>query len=261
MCAAVFENNFGEIIFTFKGTGDGEWIDNGEGLSGMPDKNTYITYENNKSVIKQVYRDFSTNQQVQALNWFNKICNKNGWNNNNKIIVSGHSKGGNKAQYITISSDLVDECYSFSGQGFSPEAINYFKSIHRDFDANRQKIHSFSSYNDYVNVLGIPIVPFNNIHYFFSTNNFHSLESIIDNNGSFFEPCEQGRLSEYVSNVSYEIMNLQPEIRKYTTLGIMNIFQKYLGKGTPVNNDNVTIEETIAGIAISILPLIRGFDT
>ena len=49
------------------------------------------------------------------------------------IIVTGHSKGGNKAQYVTINSkynDLIDKCFSFDGQGMSPEAIEAFINRH-----------------------------------------------------------------------------------------------------------------------------------
>lgn len=34
------------------------------------------------------------------------------------ITVTGHSKGGNKAQYVTVLSDKVDRCISMDGQGF-----------------------------------------------------------------------------------------------------------------------------------------------
>lgn len=44
-------------------------------------------------------------------------------NDTYSIIVSGHSKGGNLAQYVTIMRDEVDECYSFDGQGFSDSFI------------------------------------------------------------------------------------------------------------------------------------------
>ena len=44
---------------------------------------------------------------------------------------------------------------------------------------------------------------------------------------------------------------MNPEIRQHATLGIMNIFQKYVGRGTPVNGDFVSSEKTIAGIGIA----------
>ena len=35
------------------------------------------------------------------------------------VTVTGHSKGGNAAQYVTVFRDSVDRCISFDGQGFS----------------------------------------------------------------------------------------------------------------------------------------------
>lgn len=39
------------------------------------------------------------------------------------VTVSGHSKAGNLAQYITVFRDSVDRCVSFEAQGFSKEFI------------------------------------------------------------------------------------------------------------------------------------------
>lgn len=39
------------------------------------------------------------------------------------ITVTGHSKGGNKAQYVALMSDHVDRCVAFDGQGFSLDFI------------------------------------------------------------------------------------------------------------------------------------------
>ena len=82
------------------------------------------------------------------------------------------------------------------------------------------------------------------------------LEAMLDISGQIRSQSEQGKLSEYVENVSKELMDMNPAIRQYATLGIMNIFQKYLGEGTPVNGDSVSIEETIAGIGVAVGPLL-----
>ena len=82
------------------------------------------------------------------------------------------------------------------------------------------------------------------------------MEAMLDKNGNFNKQCEQGELSEYVENVSKELMDMDPSLRQYATLGIMNLCQKYMGKGTPVNGDEVSTEETVAGLGISIAPLL-----
>ena len=250
-----FTNPKGDVFVVFRGTGGGEWIDNGEGLSGVPEENTYITYKENGEVEESltIQNDYATDQQVEALNWFCRIAAENGWTSNTRITLAGHSKGGNKAQFITIHSDLVDECFSFDGQGFSPEAVAAFKKQHSaEFAARRRKIRSLSADNDYVNVLGERLMPDTQIYYFESSLGFHYLETMLDANGYFLPQSKQGKLSQYMETVSKELMDRRPAVRQIVTLGVMNVFQQYLGKETPVNADAVSLEKTIAGIAMAV---------
>ena len=55
--------------------------------------------------------------------------------------MTGHSKGGNKAKYITLMDDTVDHCVSFDGQGFSDE----FMETYSDEIAARQ--HKIENHN------------------------------------------------------------------------------------------------------------------
>ncbi len=262
LTACAFQPPSGEIFVIFCGTGKGEWIDNGEGLSGIPQKNVYITYGENGNIISRttVHNDYATDQQVESLNWFNMIAARNGWNKNTDITVTGHSKGGNKAQFITLHSELVKTCLSFDGQGFSPEAEAAFeKRYQNEFNERIQKIYSLSADNDYVNVLGESIAPEEQKYYFESFVGFHFLEAILDEKGQLRPMCEQGELSLYVKNISNELMGMRPYVRKYATLGIMNILQKYLGKGTPVNGDNVSVSETLIGLVIAAKALLTQY--
>lgn len=71
------------------------------------------------------------------------------------ITVTGHSKGGNMAQYVTVlMGDEVDRCVSFDGQGFSDE---FLQKYGKEILENRDKIRSVCAYNDYVNILLTPI--------------------------------------------------------------------------------------------------------
>lgn len=53
LTAGVFTAPNSNVSVVFKGTGKGEWIDNGEGLSGISKENTYISYLNGKKYIRQ----------------------------------------------------------------------------------------------------------------------------------------------------------------------------------------------------------------
>ena len=77
-------NNPTDVNVAFKGTTGGyEWHDNGEGA--------YMT---------------DTKCQMEAAGYINRLPEAYG----NHITVTGHSKGGNKAQYVTITTDRVERC-------------------------------------------------------------------------------------------------------------------------------------------------------
>ncbi len=113
-----------EAIVAFKGTeGDAEWVDNVSGLYKVP-----------------------TDFQQNALNWFRSL----NFEDCNVITVTGHSKGGNKAKFITIMEDHVDNCFAFDGQGFSDEFI---KKYSEEIIKNQPKIHNLNAESDFVNIL------------------------------------------------------------------------------------------------------------
>ncbi len=259
MTACIFTTPSKEIFPTFRGTGSGEWIDNGEGLSGIPEANTYFQYKDGKITKRHIIkRDFASDQQAEALNWFNRLADKHKWNENTKIILCGHSKGGNKAQFVFLNSNIGEYCFSFNGQGFSPEAIKYFRNaLKEDFQIRRQQIFNISASNDYVNVLGKSPIPHKNLFFIKTDKGFHQMEALLDKEGRLLPFGVQGGVSRYAQGVSQEVMDMPPFIRQYAVLGIMNIFQKYLGKGEAVNDDKVSLEKTVAGIALSIPSLLN----
>lgn len=66
------------------------------------------------------------------------------------ITVTGHSKGGNKAQYIALLDDSVSRCVSFDGQGFSDQFMEAYRA---QVARNQYKIANNSVRHDYVNPL------------------------------------------------------------------------------------------------------------
>ncbi|WP_086347462.1 Mbeg1-like protein [Candidatus Enterococcus clewellii] len=125
--------SYGEdLILVYKGTaGDMEWRDNGEG---------------------GYYNIADTKQQQLALEYFDKTTAAHG---NGKIYVSGHSKGGNKAQYIgVLRGEQVEHTYSFDGQGFNQAFLLKYKEL---IEKNSGKITSISNELDFVNILLFPI--------------------------------------------------------------------------------------------------------
>jgi len=129
---ATFDQN-GQPIIVYKGTsGALEWRDNG--LGGA-------------------YNVTDTYRQQQALNYLNAQLAK--YPPGTQVVVSGHSKGGNLAQYVTIvAGDKVVACYSFDGQGFNRAFMAKYLD---EIAANGGKITSVANPSEPVNLLFFPI--------------------------------------------------------------------------------------------------------
>jgi len=125
--SAIFtSDSTGDAVVAFQGTAGGEWKDNFTG-GNVAD----------------------TPYQKNALDWYQSAYKEQGLEGY-EITITGHSKGGNKAKYITLLDDTVDHCVSFDGQGFSDE----FMEKYADRIAVRQgSIENHNVDYDYVNLL------------------------------------------------------------------------------------------------------------
>lgn len=115
-------------IFTFRGTNGKEWMDNGEAFlleSSRMQKHALKYVEDTIAKYDLVEKGYA-------------------------IDVTGHSKGGNKAQYVTIKCPHIRECYSYDGQGFSPI---FLKENQEAIQARQHKITTIASHEDYVHSL------------------------------------------------------------------------------------------------------------
>lgn len=111
----------GRGYVTFRGTASGaEWADNVDGLNAT-----------------------DTPCQKQALDFVESLpCDS--------ITVTGHSKGGNKSQYVTLLCDRVDRCIAMDGQGFSKE---FFDKYWAEIQKKGSCIKNYCLTDDYVNIL------------------------------------------------------------------------------------------------------------
>lgn len=122
-----------EAVVAFRGTGAKEWPDNfyGGGPTNAQD-------------------GVSTPQQEKALAWYREQYSNLNLEQYGMVTVTGHSKGGNKAQYITLEDSTVDRCESFDGQGFSDDYVSKKSEL---IALNGNKITNHSAEGDYVNIL------------------------------------------------------------------------------------------------------------
>lgn len=128
------------------------------------------------------------------------------------ITVTGHSKGGNLSQYVTIKNpDKVESCVSFDGQGFNDEFIN---SNCDAISKYASKIKSICAYNDYVNVLlaciaGTVLYVNNNEDGVDAHSSYHLLSSNeFDENGDFVGNKEQSFVAKAIGRMSRAIASI-----------------------------------------------------
>jgi len=226
--AAVFAQ--GEHVYVaYRGTDDLEWTDNGMGMF-----------------------ERSTRLQRLAVMYFDVAVQRLGLDESCLITVCGHSKGGNKAQFVMLDSDsagLIDSCWSFDGQGFSPEAIEYYKDkLGKEYRRRRARMFSVCGENDYVNPLGNRIIPASKTYYLETPR--ATLESFLSNHivenlwvkgeegftGSLNTESGCGDLCRFSGRLSRSIMALPVDERQNVAMTVTRIIENMDGERVSGND-------------------------
>ena len=218
--ACTFRDADGNYYVTYRGTGDGRWADNGDGMTAP-----------------------STEMQEAAAEYFDEMAEKyliDASNQGKQIIVTGHSKGGNEAQYVYMASkheEIIDYCISLDGQGFSHSAIQNFQDRFGDEYAEKlENMYSVNGTNDFVHDLGIPIIPEENTFFVGTSgegfNSYHALEHMVGSEDGTFtglswtdpetgEPYEQGPIGQLAHQISETMMQMNPEDLNGAAIAVM----------------------------------------
>ena len=194
-----------DVNVIFRGTKtDYEWHDNGEGA---------YTIE--------------TNQQLVAAEYVDNLPEEYG----NNMTVSGHSKGGNKAQYVTIVTDRIGSCVSYDGQGFSQEFIEEYAD---EISQNAYKITSISAEGDFVNCLLFPVAGTKKYIDTERQKNFlhnHKPNILLDKNGDLRPETDQAEYAKLINEYStYAVSNLREPVRGWVVDGLIGALEKSEGK-------------------------------
>lgn len=256
--ACTFMTPDGECVFVvYRGTGDGEWPDNGIGMTSA-----------------------ATIQQKRALSYFEQVVETLEIKDDQRLIVTGHSKGGNKAQFVTMETKyirLLDACYSVDGQGFSEQAIEGWKDRYgaSGYRGRTAKLYGIHGENDYVSVLGNPIIPkgqiryvatpveksnfagYHDIKYMFAslvydekTGNYRTVFNGRKNN----DTAKQGELGEYAALLSGCVMELPPQKRDGCAAVIMQLMEISGGQMWGINGEQLKLADlrdfTLQGIPV-----------
>ncbi len=220
--ACAFQDTNGDIYVAYRGTGDGKWVDNGVGIA------------NESSIMQRAANDYF-DQVVENLDLTTY--------DSGKIVVTGHSKGGNEAQYVTLNSKygyLIDRCYSLDGQGFSQEAIDHFIETYGEeyYKAQLEKMYSINGENDYVHDLGIVVIPEENT-YFVETpgandiGGYHDLKEMLngaglnwsrDENG-YIVSADQDSIGQLAKAISEKMQYLNQEDLEDCSVTVMSLIE------------------------------------
>lgn len=124
--------------------------------------------------------------------------------------TTGHSKGGNIAQYVAIMSDDVKKCVSFDGQGFCDDFMVYNKP---KILTGKDKIVAYEGNLDIVssllfNVAGKIIVIDTKDQKNFLYN--HKPNLFLDENGNFYEETNKSVICYAVRTYTMRVSTLLP---------------------------------------------------
>ena len=217
--ACAFKNpESGDLYVAYRGTGNGRWGDNGQGFLAE-----------------------STDMQEAARDYFDHVVD--GYGCEGKLYVTGHSKGGNEAQYVIMTSkhqSEIEACYSFDGQGFSPKAQDSFKQ-NSNYQEVLNKMYSINNSDDPVHHLVGRIIPDENTYYT-NTNYYdskgaykvsycHSILGMIsagginwqrDENGNITHGTE-GPVSKFGEMLNSRIQLLPPALQNACAMALMEM--------------------------------------
>lgn len=201
LCLEIDKDN---AVAVFRGTGTREWPDN----------------------IRGGYKE-DTRQQEAALKWIDGLPYKS-------IVATGHSKGGNKAQYVAIRSSKITQCVAFDGQGFSLEFLEKYQN---EIRKNRDKITLIMPKDDYVNILLYTIA--GKVIYTETEKDFYERLKNQDFDGILNEHCPN-RMLQFDKDGN---PSLRPEAEKQEPLmTILHEFTLYLEKNASVKDKKIVCE-------------------
>ena len=248
--AMVVKSPNGSIFVHFRGTGDGNWIHNAAAYGG-PD----------------------SPMQEWAADYFDRAYADYG--RDGEIYVTGHSQGGNNAQFAAIRStnaDKITACIALDAPGFSNNFVNKSQTdLGLTLYKNRaNKIWAFNGDSDYVSCLGQQTIIAPEQSYLLKTNeynditkaiySYHDIKGKLNDKGEFLavynDPSKATAIRQFMLALNNEIVNLDIDQARLATIA-MKYAENLLGKDDMyhINLTDNELEELV-GLVMPIFPKI-----
>ncbi len=227
--ACTFRDGDGNFYVAYRGTGAGKWEDNGD---GMTESSTLM-----QEASKQYFDEMSEKYFAEA------------YRMGKEVTVTGHSKGGNEAQFVYMTSDyeyLITRCCNFDGQGFSRRAADGFRKRYGEgYEDKISGMYTICGKNDFVHDLGIGIVPEENTYFVENSGSgpasMHMLEHMIGDEDGNYAPLRfsdendgkgtQGTVGAFAKKLSEMMMQLEEEDLHGAALALMAITDRAMNGG------------------------------
>lgn len=222
----------------FYGTGDGNWHFNAVTYGVQPDP---------------------SEMQEWALDFFDKIV-KNDYEGKSlgNLYVTGHSQGGNNAQFVAMRSeygDYISTCISLDGPGFSHQFVDESKALYGEayYESQRSKVWAYNGENDYISILGQEsIIKDEQEKYIayaekdFNFAKFHMAEGLLKDGkisltGDNSQTGDDSQFRKYLRDVFDKVKDLPPENQARAAELVMMLCEDFVGGG-PIKSD-MTVQE------------------
>ena len=244
VAAAVFEDKNGNVFLAMRGTGKGRWVDNGTMMfldESEMQKETLMYLD------KVIFEKFNDGDSIRG-----------------GLFPSGHSKGGNDAQYFTMFSkyrDLVTYSFNYNGPGSSNEAMAKFEASCIDraeelgmpteeyMNSIHNKMYGIVGEDDYVFFRGRNIpTPKENIFFVttFGTGimDYHYAHKMASENGINWQRNEYGRITNGKPGPLGELSILVHELEilmdddmyRPSSISLLSLLESGIGGGIGAGN-------------------------
>lgn len=226
----------GNIYVHFNGTGDGNWELNA------------AAYSEEASAIQKWSQEYCDNAILE-----NYIMNTD---RKGVVYLSGHSQGGNNAQYAMLTTkydEYVDSCISLDGPGFSHKVVNTIKDGYStaEYNSRVDKIYAYNGSNDFVSPLGQEQVVREDHSYFVKLTTgyrrdgendntiatYHMVEYMLDGDGKLGEVHAatdpdngESAFRKMVRDINEQVNRLPEGAQKEAAIKTMKLVERYLGK-------------------------------